>query len=189
MRIVGGEFRSRVLKAPPGRDTRPILARVREAVFSMLSARLQGARVADLFSGSGFIGFEALSRGASAVDFFESGSAARRVIEENGNLLRVGSLVTVHRRPLPQAIVPGEPWDLVFVDPPWGKELGGPAAQAVLDAGRMHSDGRLIMRERVGLQDDETTWLDRGFELIDERHYGESAVQVLATLPSQADPG
>ena len=189
MRIVGGEFRSRVLKAPPGRDTRPILARVREAVFSMLSPRLMDARVADLFSGSGIIGFEALSRGAASVDFFESGSAARRVIEENAELLRVGDRATLHRRPLPQAISPGAPWDIVFVDPPWGKQLGGPAAQAVLAAGRLHPEGRLIMRERVGMQDDESTWIDRGFELLDERHYGESAVQVLATLPSQADPG
>jgi 16S rRNA (guanine966-N2)-methyltransferase len=184
MRIVGGEFRSRVLKAPPGLDTRPILSRVREAVFSMLSGRLVDARVADLFSGSGIIGFEALSRGAASVEFFESGSVARQVIEENASLLRVGSRVTVHRRSLPRAIVPGDAWNLVFVDPPWGQQLGGPAAQAVLAADRLLPDGRLIMRERVGQQDDETTWLDRGFELLDERHYGESAVQVLGTLPS-----
>ena len=87
MRIVGGEFRSRVLKAPPGRETRPILARVREAVFSMLAQRLPQARVADLFSGSGIIGFEALSRGASSVDFFEAGGAARRIIETNASAL------------------------------------------------------------------------------------------------------
>lgn len=189
MRIVGGEFRSRVLKAPPGRDTRPILARVREAVFSMLSGRLLEARVADLFSGSGIIGFEALSRGAASVDFFESGSAARRVLEANARTLGVGAQATVHRRPLPRGIVQGEPWDLIFVDPPWGQELGGPAAEAVLQAGRLEPDGRLIMRERVGRQDHETAWLDRGFELLDERHYGESAVQVLARLPSSADPG
>lgn len=184
MRIVGGEFRSRVLKAPPGRETRPILARVREAVFSMLAQRLPQARVADLFSGSGIIGFEALSRGAASVDFFEAGGAARRIIETNASALGVTDRVTLHRRPLPQAVVPGPPWDLVFVDPPWGRELGGPAASAVLEAQRLHPEGRLIMRERVGQQDPEHLWLERGFELVDERHYGESAVQVLATLPS-----
>ena len=118
MRIVGGEFRSRVLKAPPGRDTRPILARVREAVFSMLSGRLVDARVADLFSGSGIIGFEALSRGAQSVDFFESGSVARRVLEENARALRTESRSTVHRRPLPRAIEPGEPWDCLLYTSP-----------------------------------------------------------------------
>ena len=184
MRIVGGEFRSRVLKAPPGRETRPILARVREAVFSMLSSRLVDAHVADLFSGSGIIGFEALSRGAASVDFFEAGGVARRVLEENARALKVEGAVTIHRRPLPHGIVSGPPWDLIFVDPPWGKGLGGPAAQAVIDAQRLTAEGRLVMRERVGQQDDESAWLDRGFELLDERHYGESAVQVLATLPS-----
>ena len=150
----------------------------------MLAARLSDARVADLFSGSGIIGFEALSRGANSVDFFESGAAARRTLEENARVLDVGQRVTLHSRPLPKAIIAGAPWDLVFVDPPWGKQLGGPAAQAVLDVNRLQPNGRLIMRERVGQQDPEHLWLERGFELLDERHYGESAVQVLAPLPS-----
>jgi len=162
---------------------------VREALFSILAADLPDARVADLFSGSGIIGFEALSRGAATVDFFESGSSAGRIVSDNAQTLGVSHQVTLHRRPLPRAIATGTPWDLVFVDPPWGKGLGGPAAEAVLQMGRLADSGRLVMRERVGQQDDECAWLDRGFSLLDERHYGESAVQLLATLPSGRDPG
>jgi 16S rRNA (guanine966-N2)-methyltransferase len=156
--------------------------------MSILAARIPDARVADLFSGSGILGFEVLSRGAASVDFFESGHVPARIIEDNGALLGVVDQITIHRRPLPGALGAGAPWDLVFVDPPWGKGVGGPAAEAVLRAGRLGIEGRLVIRERVGQQDDENLWMDRGYELLDERLYGESAVQVLAPLPSQADP-
>jgi 16S rRNA (guanine966-N2)-methyltransferase len=156
--------------------------------MSILAAQIPGARVADLFSGSGIIGYEVLSRGAASVDFFESGHVPAKIIESNGALLGVAAQITLHRRPLPGGVSTGAPWDLVFVDPPWGKNLGGPAAEAVLGAGRLSPEARLVMRERVGQQDDETLWMDRGYELLDERVYGESAVQFLVPLPSQADP-
>ena len=98
-----------------------MLGRVREATFNILGPAVHDARCADLFSGTGSLGLEALSRGAAHVDFYETGRAPLAVLHENIKTLGVGSEVTVHRSPLPAAISAGEAWDLVLVDPPWGK--------------------------------------------------------------------
>ncbi len=174
MRIVGGRFGGRRLRAPKGLGTRPMIARVREAVFSILADRVEGARVADLFSGTGAIGLEAISRGAVHVDYFESGREALRFLRDNVSTLGVEGQVSVHRAPLPGAIRPGAPWDLVFVDPPWGKEVGYPAIDAVVAAGRLARDGVVLLEERFGLEGDDAFWAERGLEVLDQRRYGDS---------------
>lgn len=174
MRIVGGRFGGRRLRAPKGLGTRPMIARVREAVFSILADQVEGARVADLFSGTGAIGLEALSRGAAHVDYFESGREALKFLRDNVASLSVGELVTVHRGDLPGAIRPGAPWDLVFVDPPWGREVGYPAVEAVLAVGRLAPDGVVLLEERYGLEGDDAFWSERGLAVLDRRRYGDS---------------
>src|SRR5690349_24213604 len=83
MRVIAGEWRGRPLKAPPGAATRPTSDRVREALFSILAARVRGARVLDLFAGSGALGVEALSRGAAAATFVDAAAPAIQAIEAN----------------------------------------------------------------------------------------------------------
>ncbi|MDP6944793.1 MAG: RsmD family RNA methyltransferase, partial [Myxococcota bacterium] len=89
MRIIGGKFRGRRLTAPAGLATRPMIARVREALYNILADRIVDARVADCFSGTGAVGLEALSRGARSVDFFEAGRHATGTLDRNISTLGV----------------------------------------------------------------------------------------------------
>lgn len=184
MRIIGGQFRGRRLRAPEGLSTRPMIARVREAVFNILGPRLHGARVGDCFSGTGAIGLEALSRGALYVDYYESGRLASKALLENVSALSVEANITLHRRPLPGAIVPGDPWDVLMIDPPWGKELGPPTASAALKAGRLHADSVVTLSERHGLGGDDAQWHGLGFEVMDRRRYGDSGLLLMRLVKS-----
>ena len=121
MRIVAGTLGGRVLRAPPGRDTRPTSEKVREAVFAILGDPGEGAHVLDLFAGSGALGLEALSRGASKAVFVERDGDAARTIERNLDKLRLAG--TVIRKDAVTALATeagsGRKYDLVLVDPPY----------------------------------------------------------------------
>src|SRR5436190_7902127 len=124
MRIVAGTWRGRPLDAPIGSSTRPTADRVRETLFSMLASRLgsfEDLRVADLFAGSGALGFEALSRGAGSVAFVESDSKAAAIIQRNAERLGAAAQVLAGSAlSLPRS----EPFDLVFADPPYSAGAG-----------------------------------------------------------------
>ncbi len=119
MRIIAGELRGRRIDAPPGLATRPMLDRVREALFSTLQPRLRDAVVLDLFAGSGSLGLEALSRGARSVRFVERGAPAVATLRKNVDALRVRARVEVL---VGDALKPAS-WlpavDVVFLDPPY----------------------------------------------------------------------
>ena len=143
MRIIAGELRGRRLIAPSGMETRPTADRVRETLFSMLASRLgsfEDLRVADLFAGSGALGFEALSRGAAEVTFVESARNAVDAIKANASGLGVVDRVLVHggsALALPKA----EPFDLVLADPPYAPGSGSAVVNAVLEAGWLAPGG------------------------------------------------
>jgi len=122
MRIIAGELGGRRIAAVPGQGTRPMLDRVREALFSILGERVVAARVLDLFAGSGGLGLEALSRGAQAVRLVESDRQAakllRRTLDELGVAERVELVVADALSPASWGPA-GEPLDLVFLDPPY----------------------------------------------------------------------
>ena len=143
MRIIAGEWRGRRLRTPPGLETRPTADRVRETVFSMLASRLgsfEGLRVADLFAGSGALGFEALSRGAAFACFVENDTKAAAAIRANASDLRAldrmqilgGSALALPR---------SEPFDLLFADPPYAPGSGTAVVRAVADAKWLAPDG------------------------------------------------
>jgi 16S rRNA (guanine966-N2)-methyltransferase len=124
MRIIAGEHRGRRIEAPPGMDTRPMLDRVREALFSTLGERVQDAAVLDLFAGSGSLGLEAASRGARAVRMIEKDPRAVGILKRNVELLGVGDRVEVVRghalrRELWSAGPSSAAPSIVFVDPPY----------------------------------------------------------------------
>ncbi len=181
MRIVGGKYRGRPLSAPPGRDTRPTADRAREAVFNILehaswSLGLDGRRVLDLFAGSGALGLEALSRGAAFALFVETDAGARGAIRDNIETLGLFGVTRIHRRDATDLGVKpaglGEPFDLVFVDPPYGRGLGIRALSKLSHGGWL-ADGAVIVLECGA---DETP-ASPGFETLDTRQYG--AAQVL----------
>jgi len=124
MRIIAGEHRGRRIESPPGLETRPMLDRVREAMFSTLGARLEGARVLDLYAGSGSLGLEALSRGARRARMIEKDPKALLVLRKNVELLGLGERAEIVRgdalrKDLWRPLGSTEGFDLVFLDPPY----------------------------------------------------------------------
>lgn len=128
VRVVAGTARGRRLVAPKGTDVRPTTDRVREATFNSLASMgvLEGARVLDLFAGSGALGIEALSRGAAHVSFVDSSAAALRAVEENLHACGLSDAATLHRgdaldhlRRHARDTTPSAPWDLALLDPPY----------------------------------------------------------------------
>lgn len=124
LRIIAGEFKGRRLSAPAGRTVRPTGDRVKAAWFSILQQSLPEARVLDLFAGSGALGFEALSRGALAVDFVENHTASLATLRDNAAKLGVEARVTIHRSDamrFAERLQPGA-YDVAFADPPYAAD-------------------------------------------------------------------
>jgi 16S rRNA (guanine966-N2)-methyltransferase len=137
MRIIAGEWRGRRIEAPSGQGTRPTGDRVRETLFSMLASRLgsfEDLRVADLFAGSGALGFEALSRGAAAATFVESDPVAAAAIRRNADQLGATNRIRILTASA-MALSRSDPFDLIFADPPYGPGSGTEAVRTVI-----HSD-------------------------------------------------
>jgi len=134
VRIIAGRWRGRTIEAPPGQSTRPTADRVRETLFSMLASRLgsfEDLRIADLFAGSGALGFEALSRGAASAAFIENDAKAAAVIRRNAEKLGASiQMLGGSALALPRA----EPFHLIFADPPYAQGAGTLAVQAVHNA-------------------------------------------------------
>jgi 16S rRNA (guanine966-N2)-methyltransferase len=119
-RITGGSLGSRKLRSPKGTNVRPTPGRVKESLFSILAPRLEGARVLDLFAGTGAIGFEAASRGAASVVSVEGQREVAQAIEEAVKQLGVGKVVTVFPAPAERALYRLDgPFDIVYLDPPY----------------------------------------------------------------------
>jgi 16S rRNA (guanine966-N2)-methyltransferase len=135
MRIVGGEWRGRSIKAPRDQRVRPTADRAREAWMSILQHDLPGARVVDLFAGSGALGLEALSRGASFCDFVELSEPALRCIRENATALAATDRVAVHRGDALRYVQRADtkPWDVAFCDPPYNLGLAPRVAERWLE--------------------------------------------------------
>ena len=125
MRIVAGRWRGRQIKAPPDDRVRPTSDRVREAWMSIINAALPGARVLDLFAGSGALGLESLSRGARSVDFVENAPRALAALRDNAELLGAQPAMTVHRRDAIEFVdgLEADAYDVAFADPPYHRGL------------------------------------------------------------------
>jgi len=130
MRIIAGEWRRRLLRAPEGDTTRPTADRTRETLFAMLTSRLgtfEGLAVADLFAGSGALGLEALSRGAQSCVFVEHDAAALRALRANIAALRAQPQCDVRAASVMALGPAAKPYDLLLLDPPYGTGAGGVA--------------------------------------------------------------
>lgn len=176
MRIVAGQFKGRPIQAPKTDATRPTSDRARESLFNMIAhadwaPTLTGARVIDLFAGSGALGLEALSRGASFCLFVETASVARGAIRQNIEQLGLFGTTRLHRRSAAQlgarTAAIGERFDLAFLDPPYHMDLARPCLEA-LATGDWLTDEALIIVETAA---DEP--LDpAGWTLVSERSSG-----------------
>ena len=170
MRVVAGEFKGRRLAAPRGRRTRPTADRVREAIFSMLGD-VSGARVLDLYAGSGALGIEALSRGAESAVFVERDRAALAALARN--LEATGAPGEVRRQDVARFLARQEgTFDLVFCDPPYD---GAPAIAATLAAALpeiLDEDARIVT------ESDKRNPLVLPLPLVVERSYGDTRIAI-----------
>lgn len=183
MRIIGGTHRglhlAEVGKGDPAAHLRPTTDRVRESIFNLLinggyGNPVTGARVLDLFAGTGALGLEALSRGAGHVTFVDNGTAARALIRRNIELARAMGETDLFRRDATRiGDNRGAPFGLVFLDPPYGKGLGEQTL-AACQAGGWLAPGALIVWE-----DSAAPVPPEGFRMLDQRRYGETLVTLL----------
>ena len=170
MRVIAGLYRGRRLVAPPGQATRPTSDRVREALFSILGA-IDGARVLDLYAGSGALGIEALSRGAAEAVFVDSDPRAVKAIEDN--LAKLGASSRVHRRDVPAWLKAADgTFDLVFVDPPYSSaRQTGARLDELLPP--LLTETSLTVTES-----DKRNPLQLAMPLLDERTYGDTRIAI-----------
>jgi len=182
MRIVAGRWRGLKLAAlgagDPGAHLRPTSDRVREALFNLLAARadvtLEGARVLDLFAGTGALGLEALSRGAARVTFVDDGAAARALLRANIATAGAQGMARVWRRDATRlGGARGQVFDLVFLDPPYGRGLGAAALAAAVAGGWLAPAATVVWEEGAPMDP------PPGFSPLDARRYGDTHLTLL----------
>lgn len=179
MRVVGGRFRGRALAAPQHAGLRPTSDRVRESVFNILlhgvpDFTLEGARVIDLFAGTGALGIEALSRGAGYCLFIEEAPEARALIRTNVEAMGLTGVMRIFRRDATDLGPAGNmtPYDLAFLDPPYGQGLGETALTVLRDGGWLVPGAVVVLEERESAE----VKLPEGFTEIDRRSWGDTQV-------------
>jgi 16S rRNA (guanine966-N2)-methyltransferase len=182
MRIIAGEFRGRTLasvgKGDAAAHLRPTTDRTRESLFNMLSGGrfddpITDARVLDLFAGTGALGLEALSRGAAHTTFVEMGRKSLALIAQNITLCRATDRTTILRcdtRKLPTC--PDAPYDLIFLDPPYGQKLGEAALTTALAQGWIAADALIVWEENTPIPP------FPGLTLLESRPYGDTVISL-----------
>jgi 16S rRNA (guanine966-N2)-methyltransferase len=181
MRIVGGRLRGRALAAPKSRAIRPTADRLRESLFNILvhayGDPVTGARVLDLFAGTGALGLEALSRGAAFALFVDDAAEARALLRENIAALGLAGVTRVFRRDAAKlgAAHPLDPFSLAFLDPPYGQGLAEQALAGARAGGWLAQDALVVVEEaaKAGFTAPE------GFDELERRDYDDSALVVL----------
>ncbi len=179
MRIVGGQFRGRALATPSDERTRPTSDRVRESVFNILAHGIpgfsvDGARVLDLFAGTGALGLEALSRGAAYCLFVEEGAEARALIRRNIEALALTGVTKIFRRDA-TSLGPASnrgTFGLVFLDPPYEQGLAERALASAASGGWLSAGAIAVIEERKGT----SVTLPGGFAPLDQRTWGDTQV-------------
>ena len=184
MRIIGGRFRGTQLAAPGAKGggkahLRPTSDRVRETIFNLLAhgdyPDIDDVRVLDLFAGTGALGLEALSRGAARAVFIDDGPAARGLIRQNMDRLGVIGQTKLWRRDATRlGPCRGEPYDLVFADPPYGTDLGARALASARAGGWIAPGAVVVLEQGVDDAVPETP----GLEPADDRTYGETRILI-----------
>lgn len=181
MRVVGGRLRSRPIAGPKAEGLRPTADRLREALFNILMHAyddpVTGARVLDLFAGTGALGIEAISRGAAFVQFVDDGLEARALLRQNTEALGLGGTTRIFRRDATKLgpAHPMEPFSLVFLDPPYRKGLAEKALVSAREGGWIKPEALIVVEEAV----DATFKAPKGFEELERREYDDTELVFL----------
>ena len=181
MRIVGGRLRGRALEGPKSQAIRPTADRLRESLFNILvhayGDPVAGARVLDLFAGTGALGLEALSRGAAFTLFVDDGAEARALIRGNVDALGLGGATKIYRRDATKlgATGPNGVFSLAFLDPPYGRMLAEPALVSAREGGWLAPGAVVVVEEAA----DAHFVAPAGFAELERRDYGDTRLIVL----------
>ena len=184
MRIVGGRLRGRALTGPKSDAIRPTADRLRESLFNILihgyGDPITGARVLDLFAGTGALGLEAMSRGAAFALFVDDGAEARALIRGNVEALGLGGTTRIFRRDASRLgpAHPVEPFSLVFADPPYGQTLAEQSLTSAREGGWLTPDALLVVEEAAN-----AFQTPPGFEEIERRTYDDTEFTFLRLQP------
>ena len=176
MRIVGGRLRGRAIGTPKSQAIRPTADRLRESLFNILihsfDDPVTGARVLDLFAGTGALGIEALSRGAAFALFVDEGAEARALLRENVAALGLGGTSKIFRRDATKLGEPNPlaPFSLAFLDPPYGQGLATAALNSARAGGWLTPDALIAVEEATKAQ----FAAPEGFQEVDRRRYDDS---------------
>ncbi len=170
MRIIGGEYGSRVLAGFQGDSVRPTSDRAREALFNILGLRVRGARVLDLFAGSGALGLEALSRGASEAVFNDCSAASVAIVKKNIQTLKVEARARVYTLDFAVCLQSvNAPFDFIFIDPPYRLDYGERALALIAQRGLLAENGVAVYERDMPFAGEVA-----GLEKYDERKYGKA---------------
>lgn len=181
MRVVGGRLRSRPIAGPKAEGLRPTADRLRESLFNILMHAygdpVTGARVLDLFAGTGALGIEAISRGAAFVQFVDDGLEARALLRQNTEALGLGGTTRIFRRDATKLgpAHPMEPFSLVFLDPPYRKGLAEKALVSAREGGWIKPDALVIVEEAA----DAKFTAPQDFEELERRAYDDTELVFL----------
>ena len=182
MRVISGKYRGSRLNAPKGNITRPTTDSTRESLFNILINKLDfdGVRVLDIFAGTGALGIEALSRGADFAIFVENHPDAQRILRQNLDNLSLNGNAKILKKDATRmgSLVYEEPFDIVFADPPYSKELGVRAAMSLVDGGWLRDDALFVLEEKRTHVPENLN----GFERIDMRSFGSTAISIFQFL-------
>ena len=176
MRVVGGRLRSRPIAGPKGQGLRPTADRLREALFNILAHAygdpVSGARVLDLFAGTGALGIEAVSRGAAFVLFVDDGVEARALLRDNSETLGLGGVTRIFRRDATKLgpVAPLEPFTLAFLDPPYGKGLAEKALASARAGGWLKPEALVVVEEAA----DAGFKAPEGYDELERRAYDDT---------------
>jgi len=185
MRVVGGRFGGRTLSAPKSQAIRPTSDRLREALFNVLTHAygdpVAGARVLDLFAGTGAFGIEAMSRGAAFALFVDDGAEARALLRGNSDALGAGGASKIYRRDATRLgpVAPLAPFSLAFLDPPYGKGLAERTLVSARAGGWLTPDALAVVEEAA----EAGFTAPDGFEELERRDYADTQVAFLRALP------
>ena len=184
MRVVGGRLRSRPIAGPKCDGLRPTADRLREALFNILAHAygdpVSGARVLDLFAGTGALGIEAASRGATFVLFVDDGVEARALLRNNAEALGLGGTTRIFRRDATKLgpVHPLDPFTLAFLDPPYRKGLAEKALASAREGGWLKPAALVVVEEAA----DAAFKAPEGFEELERRQYDDTELIFLRHL-------
>ncbi len=176
MRIISGKAKGRRLTALPGNNTRPTTDRIKESIFNLIQGYIMNSNVLDLFSGSGSLGLEAISRGAKLSILVEGNRKAQKIIEENIGIVNIENVKLIKKDVY--SFIPNEKFDIIFMDPPYDKNHVSKTLNHIIENDFLNKEGIIVIEHSKNEGVEEYSSL----ELIKSRQYGITCISIFKNI-------